>query len=124
MRIQAKNLTHVACLLLVAAALGAADGPANVVGTWKMTFQKKDGGQSFKTLTLRQNGDVLEGTMKDEGGELAISGKIEKDKLHLEGHHGVTVRLEATLDKQNSDRMSGTLDVLSIHRTWTAERQK
>lgn len=94
---------------------------ADLTGKWTMTLEgpATDRGH-IKTLTLTQKGDSLNGTIQDEGGTLKVRGSLDGDAVTLTGKRlGVTVRVAGRI-RQNE--MSGTLDILSIHKRWTARR--
>jgi len=107
-------------IMMIALALSFVEA-ADLAGKWTMTM---DGSASdrghIKTLTLIQTGDSLSGTLKDDGGTLKVSGSIDGDAMALTGKRlGVTVKVAG---KISQNEMSGTLDILSIHKRWTAKR--
>jgi hypothetical protein len=95
----------------------------STAGTWKMTLEGAETQKGHnKVLALEQAGSNLKGTLADDGGTLAVGGKLEGTAVALTAKRvGVTIRLAGTIE---GDKMSGTFDALSIHKRWTAVRQK
>ena len=92
-------------LFFVATVARAADEPANVAGSWKVTFDKADAvGQKTRMLILKQKGDELDGTLKGEGHEIRVTGRVNGNRLHMSARTIVTVELDAVVDKDNKNR--------------------
>ena len=93
---------------------------ASVAGRWEMTIQKRKGGTQTWTLTLEQNGEMLKGVIKSEGGDLPVAGTIKGQTISMSAErYGVTVEFPAAL---RGDTMVGTMRALTSTRQWTAKR--
>ncbi len=96
--------------LLISGAAMAQDAPANVAGTWNMTISTPRG--TFNnTLTLKQDGSKVTGSISGRMGETDISkGEVSGDKLTFEVTRDTpngtfTMDYKATV---NGDDMKGT----------------
>ena len=91
-----------------------------IAGRWEMSIQKKKGGTQTWMLILEQNGETLTGVISSEGGDLPVTGTIKGQTIDLSAtRFGVTVSFPATL---NGDTITGTMNVLTVTRQWTAKR--
>lgn len=83
-------------------------------GSWDMTMNTPMGPQTGK-LTLKSNGDVLEGTMVGPQGEVALEdGKIDGDNLTWKitaAQMGMTIEFTATVD---GDKLTGEAELGSF----------
>ena len=111
------------CLLTLALIAAGFEPAADLSGKWKMTVTTKKGKTHLKLLTLEQKGEELKGTLRDEGGELAMAGTVKDNVLELTGRRmGILVKLDGTVEKDN--KMSGKFRVLSIEDDWIAEKEQ
>lgn len=86
-----------------------------------MSIRKRKGGTQTWTLTLEQNGEMLNGVINSEGGDLPVTGTIKGQTINLSAKRfGVTVEFPATV---NGDAMTGTMHALMVKRQWTAKRK-
>jgi len=92
-------------------------GPANVAGTWQLSWQGKRGDRDG-TLAIRQDGSKLDGTFDMKGKSGPLSGKVDGNRVSFlaEGKKG-TVTFQGTVD---GNSMSGTTKQGS---SWSATRQ-
>jgi hypothetical protein len=94
---------------------------ADLSGVWAMSMEKRRGGAQEWTLTLRQEGERLEGFIRSEGGDLAVSGTVRGRAVELSAERmGVTVEFPAAFD---GERLAGTMRALTVERRWTARRK-
>jgi hypothetical protein len=92
----------------------------SVAGKWEMSVPNKKGRIQTWTLTLEQNGEMLKGVLKSEGGDLPVAGTIKGQSINISAERfGVTIEFPATL---SGDTMIGTMRALTITRQWTAKR--
>lgn len=124
--------------LILGCAAWAANEAADVAGTWQIEWQGRQGSQQG-TLTIRQNGDQLTGTMQGPRGSAPLSGTMKGNAIsmnvEIEGEQR-SFRL-AFAGTVNGDKMSGTFQPQGGHRghgarpgengessrTWNATRQ-
>lgn len=94
---------------------------ADVGGVWAMSVEKRRGGTQEWTLTLRQEGERLEGFIRSEGGDLRVEGTVRGRAVELSAKKmGVTVEFPATFD---GEQLAGTMRALTVERRWTARRR-
>lgn len=118
----------VCCVMLFSLAFVAvvrAQAPAKVAGTWTMTNQGRNGVQT-NTLTLKQDGATLTGTMKGENGmEIpldsgTVTGNMVDFVVTRMGRNGqVKVEYKGTVDGAT---MKGTFQQGQNSVDWTAMR--
>jgi len=83
-------------------------------GTWNVTMNTPMGAQSAK-LTLKSNGDALEGSMAGDQGTVDIEdGKVDGDNLSWNitvAQMNMTIKVSATVD---GDKMTGEAELGSF----------
>jgi hypothetical protein len=105
--------------------LTAADAPAQVAGTWKMSVETPRG-TNDQTLTIQQDGGTIKGTVVGTRGESPIAGTVDGSKvsftLKRETPNGTfTLEYTGTVD---GDSMTGTVHSERFDGKWTAKRGK
>ena len=96
-------------------------GTADLNGVWAMSVEKRRGGAQEWTLTLRQEGEKLEGSIRSEGGDLPVTGTVKGRAVELSAKRmGATVEFPATFD---GEQLAGTMRALTVERRWTARRR-
>jgi len=111
--------------LLAAGVVAAADAPAKVDGSWEVTSEGRQGPMT-QTLTLKQEGDKLTGTLKGMRGEAPVEGSVTGQEIKFTVKRE-TPRGPMTLEYKGSvdgDSMKGTLETPMGARDWTAKRAK
>ncbi len=103
----------VLAFLLTASLLVAQDSqsnnsqPANVGGTWQISWQGRSGTQQA-TMQIQQDGSKLSGTFEDASGSSSVTGSIAGNNLsfsvQIQGRP-MTLAFTGTID---GDKMSGT----------------
>jgi hypothetical protein len=110
------------------------DQPANVAGTWQMSWQGRRGNEQG-TLRIQQDGSKLSGSLDGPRGSSALTGTVQGNQVsfnvQMQGRRTFTVRYTGSLD---GDKMSGTMqgrggnsdggESQQQNRTWTATRQQ
>lgn len=97
------------------------EATADLSGVWAMSVEKRRGGAQEWTLTLRQEGERLEGFIRSEGGDLAVTGTVRGRAVALSAQKmGVTVEFPAAFD---GEKLAGTMRSLTVERRWTARRK-
>lgn len=124
--------------LILCGAAWAADEAADVAGTWQIQWQGRQGSQQG-TLTIRQNGNQLTGTIEGPRGSAPLSGTMKGS--------AITINVQIEGDERSfalaftgtvaGDTMSGTFqppgerrghgggggENREQNRTWKATRQ-
>lgn len=106
-------------------ALAAAQQPASVAGTWELSMEGRRGTMT-QTLTIKQDGGKISGTVKSRFGESSFEGTIAGDKISFTVKRQ-TPRGEFTQAYKgtvNGDSMKGTVSMMQREINWTAKRQK
>jgi hypothetical protein len=100
-------LTLVFALLISSVAALAAD----VSGAWAVTVDSPNGPLEV-TLTLKQDGDKLTGTVSSQMGDAPITGTVKGDDIEFTmsmdaGGQNMVIKYNAKVD---GDKISGSLD--------------
>jgi hypothetical protein len=112
-------------LLMLGQTLVAQEAPANVAGTWEMTSEGRNGPMT-QTLTIKQDGATIKGTLSGPRGEAPFEGTVAGSKISFtikrETPNGTfTLEYSATV---NGDSMEGTVHSERFDRKFTAKRGK
>jgi hypothetical protein len=112
-------------LLTLSRTLVAQEAPANVAGTWEMTSEGRNGPMT-QTLTIKQDGATIKGTLTGPRGEAPFEGTVAGNKVSFtikrETPNGTfTLEYSATV---NGDSMEGTVHSERFDRKFTAKRGK
>ena len=112
-------------LLTLSQTLVAQEAPANVAGTWEMTSEGRNGPMT-QTLTIKQDGGTIKGTLSGQRGEAPFEGTVAGNKISFtikrETPNGTfTMEYSATVD---GDSMTGTIHSERFDRKFTAKRGK
>jgi hypothetical protein len=82
--------------------------PANIGGTWQLSWEGRGGSQQA-TIQIQQDGSALSGTFQDSRGPSQLTGNIDGNKVsfsvQVQGHRTMTLAFTGTID---GDKMSGT----------------
>jgi hypothetical protein len=110
-------------LMVFGGRLAAADEPAKVAGTWKISIETPRG-TNEQTLTLEQDGATLKGTLTGRRGDSPVEGKVDGNKVSFsvkrETPNGTfTLEYSGTAD---GDSMTGTVHSERFDGKWTAKR--
>jgi len=85
------------------------DQPANVAGTWQMSWQGR-GGNEQGALKIQQDGSKLNGTFDGPRGSSALTGSVQGNQVsfsvQMKGRRTFTLVYNGTFD---GDKMSGTM---------------
>lgn len=113
-----KRLYPVVFIFLLAAPLllaqdsGSGDSqPANLGGSWQLSWQGRGGSQQA-TIQIQQDGSTLSGTFQDSSGPSSsqltgtINGNNVSFSVQVQGRRTMTIAFTGTV---NGDKMSGTL---------------
>lgn len=123
---KAAKLTGICLLVLGAAmALAAAQAPAKVAGVWKMTMQGHRGPVT-QTMTLKQDGEKITGTIRAARGEGHLEGTVKGNKIEFtvkrkNAYGDFTEQFQGTVQ---GDSMKGSMKMFRFAVDWTAERQR
>lgn len=106
-----RNRLAVALGIVAAAVVVSVTAQSNVAGDWNMTIDSDQGSLSA-TMTFKQDGEKVTGSMPTEQITFEFEGTISDNKLELvaeidAGGAFLEVILEATVD---GDEITGTLD--------------
>ena len=106
-----RNRLAVALGIVAAAVVVSVTAQSNVAGDWNMTFDSDQGSLSA-TMTFKQDGEKVTGSMPTDQITFEFEGTISDNKLELvaeidAGGAFLEVILEATVD---GDEITGTLD--------------
>ena len=101
----------------------AADEPANVAGTWEMSFEGRMGPVT-QTLKIQQDGGSIKGTLTGRRGESPLEGSVTGNKISFtvkrETPGGTfTIEYTGTVD---GDSIKGTFHSERFSGEWTAKR--
>jgi hypothetical protein len=122
------NMLVVACMLALTLAFGfavrAQDQPANVAGTWQITWQGRNGAVT-QTLTFTQDGTNLTGTMHGDRGDTPVTGTITGNGIDFTAKRSTpngdfTSEYKGTV---TGDSIKGTVMMGQNSRDWSATRQ-
>ena len=139
-----KRMYPIALICLLAAPLLVAQDsesnnaqPANIGGSWQLSWQGQGGSQQA-TIQFQEDGSKLSGTFQDSGGSSSqltgsVAGNNVSFSLQVQGRRTMTLAFTGTID---GDKMSGTFQPqgggggrgghaggLGDH-SWTAVRQQ
>jgi hypothetical protein len=107
-------------LVFLAATITAADGPANVAGSW--TFKVSgDAGSADQLIVIQQNGGMISGTFKGPRQSGTIAGTVDGQNIKFKVKARVSIDYVGTVD---GDSMKGTLLGRGKTGNWTATRAK
>ena len=106
-----RNRLAVALGIVAAAVVVSVTAQSNVAGDWNMTIDSDQGSLSA-TMTFKQDGEKVTGSMPTDQITFEFEGTISDNKLELvaeidAGGAFLEVTLEATVD---GDEITGTLD--------------
>jgi hypothetical protein len=106
-----RNRLAVALGIVAAAVVVSVTAQSNVAGDWNMTIDSDQGSLSA-TMTFKQDGEKVTGSMPTDQITFEFEGTISDNKLELvaeidAGGAFLEVILEATVD---GDEITGTLD--------------
>ena len=121
-------------LLLSVVAVHARPQDANVAGTWEITMAAMQGGGGGggggtpqpQTLTLKQDGTKVSGTISGRGGDTAIDGSVSGNTLTFtvtrQGRDGnsMTITYTATV---SGDTMTGKMSGGRGEREFTGKKK-
>lgn len=97
--------------LLLAQDSGSNDSqPANLGGSWQLSWQGRGGSQQA-TIQIQQDGSTLSGTFQDSSGSSSqltgnINGNNVSFSVQVQGRRTITIAFTGTV---NGDKMNGTL---------------
>jgi hypothetical protein len=118
-RFRAKVLATLT-LVFLAATITAADGPANVAGSW--TFKVSgDAGSADQLIVIQQNGGMISGTFKGPRQSGTIAGTVDGQNIKFKVKARASIDYVGTVD---GDSMKGTLLGRGKTGNWTATRAK
>jgi hypothetical protein len=112
------------CFLVVSLAHVAHAQAANVAGSWDLSAPGRDGNVMTQTLTLKQDGTKLTGTLKGQRGEAPVTGSIAASNITFSVTR-TTQNGELKIDYTGTvtgDTMKGTFTVMNNTVNWTAKR--
>lgn len=98
----------------------AADAPANVAGTWKVSVTG-GAGKAEQTIVLQQDGNTIYGTFKGPRQSGPLRGTVEGSSISFHVATHVPLDYKGTID---GDSMRGTLSGNGKTGNWTAVRAK
>ncbi len=107
-------------------ALAADDQPANVTGTWNLTFEGRNGTVT-QTLQLTQDAaGKLTGTLTSQRGDSPVEGAVTGNAIDFTVKRSTpngdfTIEYTGTV---SGDSMKGSFKMGDNTRDWTATRQK
>ena len=106
-------------------ALAADDQPANVAGTWSMTFEGRNGTVT-QTLKIAQDAGKITGTLTSQRGDSPLEGTVTGNAIDFTVKRSTpngdfTIEYTGTVD---GDSMKGSFKMGDNTRDWTATRQK
>lgn len=116
-----------ACALVLALGLAtkvAAQEPANIAGAWELSMQGRRGTMT-QTLTIKQDGGKITGTLKNPRGESNLEGTVEGNKIHFTVKRQ-TPRGEMTMEYSGTvdgSTMKGKMEAGRFGGDWTAKKQ-
>jgi hypothetical protein len=109
----------VAIFLLFASGLAlAADEPAKVAGTWKVSVSGATG-SAEQTIVLKQDGNKITGTFKGPRQSGPLEGTVEGKNISFHVSTRVPLDYKGTVD---GDTMKGTMSGNGKTGDWTATR--
>lgn len=102
--------------------LPAADAPpANVAGTWDLTWQTRKGPSRRGYLVITQQGTQLRARIHGQG-EISAKGSATGSAFTLVGtRYAVRYTIAGRIQ---GDRMAGSLKVLSVEKHFTGQRRR
>jgi len=107
-----------AALLISCAISAAADEPANVAGTWKISVSG-EAGSAEQAIVLRQQGNKITGTFKGPRQSGPLEGTVDGKSISFHVSTRVPLDYKGTLD---GDTMKGTMSGKGKTGDWTASR--
>lgn len=122
------KLLAVVCTLVLAlgvVAASAAQQPVDAEGVWTLSIEGRRG-PITQTLTIKQSGEKISGTLKGQRGEDKLEGTVKGDKIEFTVKRD-TPRGEFTQQYKGTvkgDSMKGTLHMFRFDINWTATRKK
>ena len=126
MRTITRNVAAIAAMLVVTAALAAAQDKVDLTGTWVFTVQT-DAGSGAPTFTLKQDGEKLSGTYSGQFGEADVTGTVKgKDFTINFSADAQGTKLDMTYKGtvESKDAVKGTLNIAGLGEgTFTGKRQ-
>ena len=108
----------VASLLLACGLPLAADDPAKVAGTWKVSVSG-GAGSAEQTIILKQDGNKITGTFKGPRQSGPLEGTVEGNNISFHVATRVPLDYKGTVD---GDSMKGTMTGNGKTGDWTATR--
>ena len=108
-----KRLYLVVFISLLAASLLLAQNsesnsqPANIAGSWQISWQGR-GGSRQATMQVQQDGSKLSGTFQDESGSSQLAGSIAGNKVSFSVQIQGRPMAVAFTGAVDGDKMSGT----------------
>lgn len=107
--------------LLVASGIAlAADEPASVSGTWKITVTGESG-RANQTIILKQDGNKITGTFKGPRQSGSLEGSVDGNRITFHVNARVSLDYKGTVA---GDSMNGTMTGKGKSGEWTATREK
>jgi hypothetical protein len=107
-------------LLLASGFTLAADEPANVTGTWKITVTGESG-SAEQTVVLNQDGNKITGTFRGPRQSGSLEGLVDGNKITFHVNARISLDYRGMVD---GDRMKGTMTAKGKSGEWTATRGK
>jgi len=108
----------VAGLLFACGLAFAADDPAKVAGTWKVSVSG-GAGSAEQTIILKQDGNKITGTFKGPRQSGPLEGTVEGNNISFHVATRVPLDYKGTVD---GDSMKGTMTGNGKTGDWTATR--
>jgi hypothetical protein len=113
------------CLAIAGIVTVAAAQDAQVAGTWTLSSAGRGGNMQNSTLTLKQDGQKLTGTLAGgRGGDAPLTGTISGNNITFsvtrQSQNGaITIQYTGSV---SGDSMKGTLTMGQNTRDWTATK--
>jgi hypothetical protein len=107
-------------VVFLAACVAAADGPANVAGTWNFKVSG-DAGSADQLIVIKQDGGTITGTFKGPRQSGTIAGTVDANNIKFKVTARASIDYAGTVD---GDSMKGTLSARGKTGDWTATRAK
>jgi hypothetical protein len=105
-------------LFLSCGLVRAADQPANVAGTWKVSVSG-GAGSAEQTIVLKQDGNKITGTFKGPRQSGPLEGTVDGKNISFHVSTRVPLDYKGTVD---GDSMKGTMTGNGKTGAWTAAR--
>ena len=96
----------------------AADSPANVAGTWKVSVTG-GAGSAKQTIVIQQDGNKISGTFKGPRQTATIDGTVDGSNIQFHVKGKIPLDYTGTVD---GDSMKGTLTGKGKKGDWVAAR--